>query len=93
LISVFVDRDTDVFFCGLDVVEQAKLNPRSVLGKDGKVDAVTHPCRAQRIGMAEESPYRSHKRAAHLSGIESALAITNSDARNIRANVAFVADH
>jgi hypothetical protein len=85
LIGVFSDRDSNVFFSRLDAVEQAKLNTGSVLGKDGKVDAVSHPRRAQRIGVTEESPYRSHKRAAHLSGIESALAITNSDARNIRA--------
>jgi hypothetical protein len=90
LIGVFGDRDANVFFSRLDVVEQAKLNTGSVLGKDGKVDAVPHPRRAQRIGVTEESPYRSHKRAAHLSGIESALAITNSDACNIRASVAFV---
>jgi hypothetical protein len=78
LIGVFGDRDTNVFFRGLDAVEQAKLNTRSVFGKDGKIDTVPHPRRAQRIGVTEKSPYRSHKRAAHLSGIESALAISNS---------------
>jgi hypothetical protein len=75
LIGVFGNRDADVFFSGFDAVKQAKLNTGGVLGKDGKVDTVPHPRRAQRIGVAEESPYRSHKRAAHLSRIESPLAI------------------
>ena len=44
--------------------------------------------------MTEKRPYRSHKRAAHLSSIESALAITNDgDATNRRcAAVAGVGD-
>jgi hypothetical protein len=32
--------------------------------------------------MTEKRPYWSHKRAAHLSRIDSALAITNGDATN-----------
>ncbi len=88
LIGVFIDRDTNVFFCGLDVVEQAKLNTGSVLGKDGKVHAILHPCCAQRIGVTEESTYRSHKRAAHLSGIESTLATTNEDQNHRRSHYA-----
>jgi hypothetical protein len=93
LIGVFGDRDANVFFSRLDAVEQAKLNTGSVLGKDGKVDPVPHPGRTQRIGVTEESPYRSHKRAAHLSGIESALAITNwGHTRSVLAGVAFVTD-
>src|SRR5258708_4672428 len=75
LIGAFGNRNADVFFSGFDAVEQAKFNAGGVLGKDGKVDTVPHPRRAQRIGVAEESPYRNHKRAAHLSGIESPLAI------------------
>src|SRR4029077_6093177 len=75
LIGAFGNRNADVFFSGFDAVEQAKFNTGVVLGKDGKVDTVPHPRRAQRIGVAEESPYRNHKRAAHLSGIESPLAI------------------
>ena len=51
LIRAFVDGDTDVFFCVLDVVEQAKLNSGSMFGKDGKIDAVSHPSRSQRIGQ------------------------------------------
>ena len=75
LIGPFANWNADVFFSGFDAVEQAKFNPGGVLGKDGKIDTVPHPRRAERIGIAKESPYRSHKRAAHLSGIESPLAI------------------
>ena len=78
LIGVFSDRDTNVFFRGLETVEQTKLNAGGVLGKNGEVDAVAHPRRPQRIWITEESPYRSHKRAAHLCGIASSLAITNT---------------
>jgi hypothetical protein len=77
LIGVFVDRDANVFFSSLDVVEQAKLNTGGVLGINGKVHAVPRPRRAQRIWVTEKSFDGSHKRAAHLSGIESTLAITN----------------
>src|SRR6266516_4004038 len=49
LISLFCDRDTNVLFGVLDIVEQAQLNTCSMLGKNGEVDAVTHPCRTQRI--------------------------------------------
>ena len=91
LIGVFGDRDANVFFSRLDAVEQAKLNTGGVLGKDGKVDPVPRPRRAQRIGVAQESPYRSHKRAAHLSGIESGLAIPNwGHTRSVLASLAFV---
>ena len=60
LIGVFVDRDTNVFFCGVDAVEQAKLNTGGMLGKDRKIDAVAHPGRTQRIGIAKKSAYRGH---------------------------------
>src|SRR4029077_11967367 len=75
LIGAFGNRNADVFFSGFDAVEQAKFNTGGVLGKDGKVDTVPHPRRAQRIGVAEESPYRNHKGAAPLCGIECPLAI------------------
>src|SRR5207302_10842389 len=77
LIGMFVDRDTNVFFGSLYVIEQAELNTGGVLRKNGKVDAVPHPCRAERIWMTEKSFDGSHKRDAHLSGIESTLAIVN----------------
>jgi len=64
-----------VFFSRSDVVEQAKLDARSLLGENSEIDAVPDPRGAQRIWITEESPYRSHKRAAHLSGIERTLAI------------------
>jgi hypothetical protein len=60
LIGMFVDRDTNVFFGSLDAVEQAKLNTRGVLGKNGKVDAVPHPRRAQWIWVTEKSFDGSH---------------------------------
>jgi hypothetical protein len=75
---VFGDRNANVFFSGLDIIEQAKLNTGSVLGKDCKVDAVPRPGRAQGIGIAKKSAYRSHKCAAHLSGMQCALANTNT---------------
>ena len=74
LISLFRDRDTNVLFGVLDIVEQAQLNTCSMLGKNGEIDAIPHPCRTQRIRITEESPHGSHKRAAHLSSIGSALA-------------------
>ena len=61
LISVLTERNADVFFSRTDVVEQAKLDPRSVLGKNSEVNAVPHPRGAQRIWITEESLYRSHK--------------------------------
>jgi hypothetical protein len=80
LISVFAYRNADVFFGRLEIVKQAKLNSSGVLGKESKVHAVAHPCRTKRIRITEEGPHRSHKRAAHLSRIDSALAITNGGA-------------
>ena len=86
LISVLVERNADVFFSRPDVVEQAKFDARGVLGKNSEVDAVPHPRCAQRIWITKESPYRSHKRAAHLSGIERALAIANGGDPNTIAH-------
>ena len=80
LIGVLGDRNANVFFGGLNIVEQAKLNRSRRFRKEGKVYAVAQPGRAQRIGITEPSLYRSHKRAAHLCGMERALAITNSGA-------------
>jgi hypothetical protein len=60
LIGVLGDRDANVFFSSLDVLEQTKLNTSGMLGKDGKVDAVPHPRRTEGIGIAEESPYGGH---------------------------------
>src|SRR5437773_8584485 len=77
LISMLGERNADAFFSRPDVVEQAKFDTRSVLRKNSEVDAVPHPRGAQRIWITEESPYWSHKHAAHLSGIERALAIAN----------------
>ena len=79
LIGLFANWNADVFLGGIDAVEQAKINRGRVLGKDGEVDAVPHPGRAERIGIAKESPYRSHKRAAHLSGIESRVGNLNGE--------------
>jgi hypothetical protein len=77
-----------VFFSRPDVVEQAKFDARSVLRKNSEVDAVPHPRGAQRIWITEESPYWSHKRAAHLCGIERALAIANGGNQiRFRANI------
>jgi hypothetical protein len=91
MIGMFRDRDSNVFFRGFDVVEQAKLDTGSVLGKDGKVDAISHPRRAEWIRMAQKGAYRSHKCAAHLSGIESALANTNGDINGFKATRGCVA--
>jgi hypothetical protein len=57
LISVFAYRNPNVFFGRLEIVEQTKLNAGGVLGKESKVDAVTHPRRAQRIWVTEERSY------------------------------------
>jgi hypothetical protein len=70
LISVFSDRNANVFFGGLDVLEQAQFNTGGVLGKNGEVDTVAHPGRAKWIRKTEPSLYRSHKRAAFLSDME-----------------------
>ncbi len=77
LIGVLGDGNSNVFFGGLNVVEQAKLNRSGCFRKEREVDAVAHPRRAQRIGITKPGLYRSHKRAAHLCGMERALAITN----------------
>ena len=77
LISLLLHRDPDVFFGCFDTVEQTKLHSAGVLGENRKVHPVTHPCRAQWIWLTEKSFYRGHKRAAHLSGIELMLAMSN----------------
>ncbi len=77
LIGMLGDGNANVLFGGLGIVEQAKLNRGGRFGKEGKVYAVAQPRRAQRIGITEPSLYRSHKRAAHLCGMQRALAITN----------------
>ena len=79
LIGVLGDGNANVFFGGLNIVEQAKLNRSGRFRKEGKVYAVAQPGRAQRIGITEPTLYRSHKRAAHLCGMERALAITNGE--------------
>src|SRR5262249_7686382 len=75
VIRLFTHRNPNIFFSGLEIVEQAKLNTGGVLGKNGEVDAITHPCRTERIRITEKGPNRSHKRAPHLSCIASPLAI------------------
>ncbi|KAG0506475.1 MAG: hypothetical protein Udaeo_01340 [Candidatus Udaeobacter sp.] len=77
LVSTLLDWDPDVFFRVFHAVDQAKLNSAGVLGKNSKVHAVTHPGCAQRIRLTEKRSYRSHKRAAHLSGIGPMLAMRN----------------
>ena len=83
LISMLGDGNANVLFGGLGIVEQAKLNRGGRFGKEGKVYAVAQPRRAQRIGITEPSLYRSHKRAAHLCGMQRALAITNGGGNSI----------
>jgi hypothetical protein len=92
LIGVLGDRDANVFFSSLDAVEQAKLNTSGVLGKDRKVDAVPHPCRAQRIWVAEESPYRGHNAPRIYPASSPHWQSPTGCARYIRANVAFVGE-
>ena len=77
MVSALLDRDPDVFFRVFHSIDQTKLNAGGVLGKNGKVHAVTHPGCAQRIRLTEKRSYRSHKSAAHLSGIGPMLAIRN----------------
>jgi hypothetical protein len=77
LVGVLGDRDANIFFGSVNIVEQAKLNRSGRFGKKGKVDAVAQPRRAQGIWITEPGPYRSHRCAAHLCGMERALAIAN----------------
>src|SRR6185295_5453179 len=77
MVRTFLDRDPDVFFRVLHAVDQAKLNSAGVRGKNRKVHAVPRPGCAQWIGLTEKRSYRSHKRAAHLSGIGPMLAMRN----------------
>ena len=79
LVSTLLERDANVFFRVFHAVEQAKLNSGGVLGKNRKVHAVTRPSCAQRIRLTEKRSYGSHKRAAHLSGIEPMLAMRNGE--------------
>ena len=81
LVGVLGDRDANIFFGSVNILEQAKLNRSGRFGKKGKVDAVAQPRRAQGIWITEPGPYRSHKRAAHLCGMERGLAITNVKSR------------
>ena len=81
LISLFVDRNANVFFSRFDAVEQTELNAGSVLRENCEVDALPRPSGTQRIRKTEKRPYRSHKRAAHLSGIDHILAMTNGGTR------------
>src|SRR5204863_4021497 len=81
LVGVVDDRNANIFFGSVNILEQAKLNRSGRFGKKGKVDAVAQPRRAQGIWITEPGPYRSHKRAAHLCGMERALAITNVKSR------------
>src|SRR4029077_215534 len=83
LISLLPHRDAYVLFGCFDAVEQTKLNSTGVLGKNREVHAVTHPACAQRIWLTEKRSYRSHKRAAHLSGIGLVLAMMNGGGDNI----------
>ena len=77
LVSTLLQRDSNIFFRVFNAVEQAKFNTSGMFGKNGKVDAVTHPGCAERMWVTEKGFYRSHKRAAHLSGIEAMLAMRN----------------
>jgi hypothetical protein len=87
VVSTLLDRDPNVFFSVFRAIDQAKLNSTGVFGKNRKVYAVTHPGCAERIGLTEKRSHRSHKRAAHLSGIELALAMKNGASESANAVV------
>ena len=75
LISALLQRDPNLFSRVFHVVDQAKLDSGGVLGKNRKVHPVTRLSCVQRIRLTEKRSYGSHKRAAHLSGIEPMLAM------------------
>ena len=79
LISTLLERDPNVLFRVFHVVDQTKLDSGGVLGKNRKVHPITRPSCAQRIRLTEKRSYGSHKRAAHLSGIEPMLAMRNGE--------------
>src|SRR5204862_4864379 len=51
LIRTLLDGDANEFFRIFHAVDQAKLNSSSVLGKNRKVHAITHPGCAERIRL------------------------------------------
>ena len=57
LIGTFRNWNANVLFGGLAILEQAKLNARSVLGKQGEVHAVPYPRCAEGIRKTEPGSY------------------------------------
>ena len=72
LVGVFSNRNANVLLGSVNIVEQAQFNRGRGFRKKSKVDAVTHPCRAKGIWIAEPCFYRSHKRAPRIYPVCSA---------------------
>ena len=71
--GTFRYRNTNIFVLRVDVIEQAKLDAAGVLGKEGKINAVTQPGCTERTRMTEPGFDRCHK-ARLLSAIDSRFA-------------------